>query len=469
MISHFIVRRRIAQLGWVSSLFFCAMGASANAQDDHYPQVLRYNEDYSYLSETEQHDDDFDSIKYIPLDNDPDVYLSLHGEFRERMESTHNPQFTLTGAPSDTVLQHRLLLGADLHLGPSVRIFTQLGLHDVSGRKGGALTTDKDHLDLQQAFIDVTQPLGTQSAGTLRLGRQEMLFGSGRLVAIREGPNVRRSFDGVRAIVKTPKVDVSLFATRPVTIRPGTFDDPTDDDQAFWGLYTTSKIGSGNTLDLYYMGLEKERSVYANGVGKEHRHTLGGRFSGRVGAIDYNSEAAWQFGRIGGQDIKAFTLSFDGGYTMVKLPWQPRLGIKANVESGDSDPTDGKLETFNPLFPNHAYFSEAGFGAPMNSYDIQPNLTLQPAPKLTLVIGTDFFWRYSQNDAVYTSILLPLPNTAAVNGRYIGTMLTSHLRWRPTRHWEFNLDYSSFDAGEVIRNAGGRDASFFMASAAYRF
>lgn len=452
------------------TIVFTTMSVPAFAQSDHYPQILRYNEDYTYLADSRQKDDAFDDIKYVPLDDDdPTFYLSLHGEARERLEVVDSPQLGLTSAPSDTVLQHRLLLGADLHLGRSVRVFTQLGAHAVSGRKGGATATDKDKLDLQQAFIDITQPIGARTDATLRLGRQEMILGSGRLVAVREGPNVRRSFDGARAMIKAPDVTISVFATRPVRIKPGIFDDPSDDSQALWGVYSTSRITEDHSVDLYYLGFKKDHAVYANAVGPERRHSLGARLFGKFGAMDYNAEGVWQFGTVADDNIRAYTVAFDGGYSLTNLPMKPRLGIKANVQSGDKDPTDDRLQTFNPIYPNHAYFSEAGFGAPMNGYDVQPNITLNPAPYLSIVVGTDFFWRYSKHDAVYSSILLPLPNTAQAEGRYIGTMFTSHVRWRPTRHWEFNLDYSRISAGEVIRNAGGSAASLFMASAAYRF
>src|SRR5215831_10843999 len=49
--------------------------------------LLRFNEDYRYLSAPQNRTDLFDPLKYIPLDpNDPNSYLSLGGEIRERYE-----------------------------------------------------------------------------------------------------------------------------------------------------------------------------------------------------------------------------------------------------------------------------------------------------------------------------------------------------------------------------------------------
>jgi hypothetical protein len=38
--------------------------------------------------------------------------------------------------------------------------------------------------------------------------------------------------------------------------------------------------------------------------------------------------------------------------------WTPRLGLSIDVASGDRNPHDDKLETFNPLFPNGHYLAD---------------------------------------------------------------------------------------------------------------
>ena len=51
-------------------------------------------------------------------------------------------------------------------------------------------------------FAEYKTSLSETSKLSFRLGRQEMGFGVSRLVGIREGPNVRRSFDAARIILK---------------------------------------------------------------------------------------------------------------------------------------------------------------------------------------------------------------------------------------------------------------------------
>jgi hypothetical protein len=62
----------------------------------------------------------------------------------------------------------------------------------------------------------------------LRAGRQEFEFGIGRLVDVREGPNVRLAFDGLDLILDTASWHLDGFATRPVINNLNVFDNPPD-------------------------------------------------------------------------------------------------------------------------------------------------------------------------------------------------------------------------------------------------
>ena len=80
-----------------------------------------------------------------------------------------------------------------------MRVWTEFNSGLENGRIGGPRpVVDEDKLDLHQAFVDVTVGVTGPSAAVLRVGRQEIALGAGRMYALREGPNVPLSFDGRR-------------------------------------------------------------------------------------------------------------------------------------------------------------------------------------------------------------------------------------------------------------------------------
>jgi len=88
-------------------------------------KLLRFDEDYSCLTNAANRTDWFDRVKYVPLrTNQPYWYLTFGGELRERFESVHDDNFGIRSGPDTYWLQRITLLG-DLHLGERVRVFAE--------------------------------------------------------------------------------------------------------------------------------------------------------------------------------------------------------------------------------------------------------------------------------------------------------------------------------------------------------
>ncbi|MGH7378212.1 MAG: alginate export family protein, partial [Candidatus Methylomirabilales bacterium] len=143
---------------------------------------LRFEEDYRYLRDRALRTDFWDPIKYILLKGDGGHFLSLGGEARERYEFFKHFAWGAGPEDRDGHLLQRHLLHADLHLGEQLRLFGQLQSSLEHGRKGGPRPTDEDQLDVHQAFAELKPRFGEAAARMLRVGRQEMSFGSSRLV-----------------------------------------------------------------------------------------------------------------------------------------------------------------------------------------------------------------------------------------------------------------------------------------------
>jgi hypothetical protein len=157
--------------------------------------LLRENDDWSFLADPSLRSDFWDPIKYIPLGCEG-CYVSLGGEIREAFEQVGNDNWGKQRYTNAFLLQ-RYMLHSDWHLGENFRVFVQLKSGEEDFRAGGARPIDEKRLDFEAAFLEIGNT-HKKNWAVLRIGRQELNYGSGRLVSVREGPNVRQSFDGVK-------------------------------------------------------------------------------------------------------------------------------------------------------------------------------------------------------------------------------------------------------------------------------
>ena len=446
-----------------------AYGASPEPGDSTY-HSLRYDDDFTYLSDPTKSSDPWDKFKYMPIGNGQygPSYLSLGGEVRERLESYLNPNFGIHAPPSNAYLLHRLLLNADIHVTDYARAFFQIGNMERIGDRGVTSTTDIDHLDLMQAFVDLRPPSPLGDVPVFRVGREELLFGYQRLIAVREGPNVRRDFDGLRFNDHIGDATLDLLTVRPVNDNTGVFDDHTNQNQILWGGYLTVPVGPVLKADFYELNYENEAGRYRGLTGVEKRQTFGVRLFGGSEGFDWNGEAALQTGTFRGRDIRADMLAGVGGYTFTGLPWLPRIGLESNFASGDSSQSSA-IGTFNAMYPRLPYFAETSLLVPANIYDVRPVLSFRPDPDVLVTFGWDTLWRASSSDGLYGSGMVEYTNTNKVTGPRVGTELSADVRWRVDRHLLLGAIAAEFLSGPAVREALGRDVTFFVLFATYRF
>src|SRR3989454_4419642 len=217
----------------------------------------RFNEDWSVLRGVDlgATDDFWDRLKFIPLTKDGSVWLSFGGQAREREE--YFRQFLFGSSQpeqSDAYLLSRFRLSADLHVTPYVRIFAEGKSAFALDRdlQGGRTTAFVDEFDLLNGFADIVIPLGEQASATLRGGRQELIFGSQRLVGPGDFTQIPRTFDGGTASVRIADWIVTPFWTEPVVITEKYKFNESSSDHKLFGVF-----GSGPAyllpviLDLY--------------------------------------------------------------------------------------------------------------------------------------------------------------------------------------------------------------------------
>lgn len=462
----------LASLGTVADL----AAQPAAARDPRPPPTpYRVEEDWTFLRDPARRTDPVDRVKFIPL-GPPEARasLTLGGEARHRWENYWSDAW---GAiPDDENGYHllRLNLFADVRVDGRWRTFVEIKSGLAEGKTAPVKPPEEDRLDLHQAFVEWKgdSPVFGDARLLVRLGRQELNYGGMRILTFRDGPNVRQSFDAALARVQRGGWKIDAFYARPAETDDGSFDDQTNDQQLIYGLYGVTPLQAipGANLDLYLLGYDRDNGRFPSGVGNERRYSAGARFWGRRAALDYNFEALWQWGEFRADRIQAWTIASDTGYTLATAPGKPRLYLKANVISGDRRAGDGRLDTFNALYPRGAYFGDIGLIGPANLLNLHPGVLVQLAPRWSLHVDSVLYWRESRADGVYNAggALVRLPGGS--RARNIGTQADVSLSWNRDRHLSVELAVARFWAGRFLAETGpAEDVDYLSLLTRYRF
>jgi hypothetical protein len=429
----------------ISIILFCSQSLSAQSF-----KLLRYDENYEYLKDSS--DTFYNKIKFLSLNEKKNSYLSFGGEARYEYVDFNNEDWGRQNIGHNNFFLQRYDVHADLHLGENVRIFSQIRSALQNGRKNGSRGIDEDQLSIQNLFIDVNIFKNQNRKLVSRVGRQELDYGSGRLISVREGPNARLSFTGTKLMYSAKNFSIDAFAMMTDSINAGVFDNKMSKQINLWGLYSKIIFPKAGNLDLYYIGIRRDESVFEAGTAQEKRHTIGGRFWKYGGGFIYNLEAAYQFGSFGEGNISAWTGSVDIGYLFENVKFKPSINLRNDYISGDKSKNDGKLNTFNPLYPKGGYFGFSPQVGPVNLIDIHPYATLDLTSKLKMQVDVVFNWRYSLNDGVYRpSGVLNRPGSSS-DKRYIGTAYLTNFTYSFSKYISLVSGLQYFRKGAFIED-----------------
>ncbi|MET0463404.1 MAG: alginate export family protein [Chitinophagaceae bacterium] len=454
----------------LSLVIFVLSFCEARSQQLPSFRQLRYEEDYSSLRNDTSHRR-HPSIKYLSLSRNGNTWLSMGGDIRYQYQWFRNENWGKAIADKDGFLLTRYLVHSDLHLGAKTRFFVQLQSSLANGKETSPSPVEENQLDLHQAFADVVFVRRGVTGLTLRVGRQELLYGSQRLISVRDGPNNRQSFDAARMIFSDGYGTADLFFSHFVRSKQRIFDDGFNNNVKLWGAYLVrNKVPLVRNADLYYLGLHKSNAVFADGIGRELRHSIGSRLWNTSSGARYDVEGLYQFGDLAGKAISAWTISVNAGYKFNSWKCRPELAIKTELISGDAISGDGHLNTFNPLFPRGGYFGLVSLIGPSNLFDIHPSIALNISPATTWNFDCDLFWRYSRQDGIYQPNVALIYDGSASKSLSIGRQYSTDIVYTPNRFLYLRGEFTFFKAGQFLREAGpGKNILFAAATIQYRF
>lgn len=438
--------------------------------------TLPGDEDWSFLRERARRTDPLDGLKFIPLGDE--AFLTLGLDARGGYERYRNFEFgRLPGY--DGYWQERLLPSVALTAG-RWRLYGALRQAAVDNRRPPVPASEFDRLDLHQGFAELAfgDLLGLRRDDAfLRVGRQELHYGDGRIISVRGGPNLRDDFDGGVARLRAGPWIADVFGAADTRDGADAFDNTAASGRTLWGAYGTRAVAAPVQADAYYVGYRRTVSAFVAGTGGETRHSVGTRLwvaRSAAGGWSGDVEATVSLGEfrpLGGtaQAIRAYGVSGQLTHGWPDRPLAPVLGTRWGYTSGDDDPRDGTLGTARSPHPPGRLFGEASNLGPGNLVGVRPSLQLSPVRWLLLDTEVSFFWRASTADGVYSPPGLLL--RGALGGRrYVGRELSLRVTAQLDRHLALQVAVAGFAVGGYLRdNPPARDIAYAEARVLYRF
>jgi hypothetical protein len=403
-----------------------------------------------------------------------EVTLKFGGESRYRFE--YRDDFNLADQlyEDDAVNLLRNRLNVDLKIKAkdserAYRFFAE-GQSAQSFAQNGLNKTNQfvNQIDLRQLFFEINKPIdGVPLA--VKVGRQELSYGDERFVGPSNWTNTARVFDAVKLIYNPWEwLQLDTFFSQVVRNETHLADKTVHDDN-FYGFYAAYKKIKDHVLDTFiFIRNNQDESLVSERAGKKgdlREYTLGNRFKGKKGAVDYGTEYALQFGRKAHDEIEAWAFHQEFGYTFLDEWGTPRLCTEYNHASGDRNPTDGVVSTFDNLFPtNHNKYGALDFLSLKNMHDVMMGASVKPHPKVSLASEFHWFFLDAKESAWFNASGGAFRAANPNADTQLGVELDLTASYAINKYFTALVGYSHFFAGPFAQDTGGNDAANFAYS-----
>ncbi|OED34302.1 hypothetical protein AB834_06705 [PVC group bacterium (ex Bugula neritina AB1)] len=336
--------------------------------------------------------------------------IKVGGDISAHYIKNHAMSFTSSPIDSDAsfLTQARLYVEADLtdNVKTYVRVLNQREW-DSADNIGSSIS--EDDIDLDLAYVQISEFM--YSPLTLTIGRQEIVWGSGLVIADgipNPSPNssidnawygLEAGFDAIRGQIDLDTVRFDMFVAQTKEDKPFSankndttltngdiaaaiagLDKDNNNDGMIYGL-SASRVLPSEVVLSGYVTLEVDEGIQtqdaftevtpattpvtytftgANDLGKDEIYTLGGRIEGPLYSVDprlsFEAELAYQWGdeTVYDADNAAFKAvdraswaAIIGGSYSFEHPYKPVVSLHYDYRSGDDDSEDDKNQAWS--------------------------------------------------------------------------------------------------------------------------
>ena len=368
---------------------------------------------------------------------------------------------------------------------------------------GQGLSEQDGPLDFHQAYVFFGNH--KEFPVSVKLGRQELVYGDQRLVGHLRWNNNARTFDAIKARWQNAWFGVDMFTGGLVYNDHNNLNKANSQDHFSGAYFNFPSLAKNEIVEAYLLARNVERGIATDnwsGVaapfrfpGAQDLYTAGLRIKSKplaYDAWDYGIELMHQFGNrtavfpastvpvaLAAPRLKqeAWAAVLQGGYTWTEHPWQPRLGLLYSYASGDKNATDGNSQTFQNLFATtHLHYGYMDLSSLQNLHDFRVVLSAKPLSNISLAAEvhyqlldrtTDFWYNVAGVPRNFTGAPAGSGRGYRINPSYssqVGTEIDFVAGWTFVPYAQLEVGVSHYFRGDYIKESlavsGSKDASY---------
>ena len=327
----------------------------------------------------------------------------------------------------------------------------------------------KDPLELWNSYVELIEPFSLPV--TIKAGRQRIHFGDNRIFGPGEWGNTGSwIWDAIKSDFKFKSGYLSVFYGRSEIHDPDDFSLNHRHGYECVGLYShfdvfkklffiepftmtkkdnhnryKSEKGIYGDLDTYYYGVRA--------------------YTGYIKGFKINLLYVTQQGDYSKDDVDAYGYHAWIGYKLNSFILKPQFSIEYSFASGDSNPKDGKHETFDGAYGSKdKAYGRMNLFKWQNIKDQEVNLELYPSEKSYIKLEFHRFYLAEKKDAWYHNAKI-YRDKRGNSGDFVGKEFDVVAKFKPLKKTEIQIGYGHFWPDEFAKNVASNsqaDWIFFM-------
>lgn len=378
----------------------------------------------------------------------PDNF-KISGSVRLRYESLEEQARTGLNL-SDELLAIRTTVSVEYRDGP-IRIGAEVfDSRAYLAQAGSSVSTnDVNVLEPVQAYVaaDFPDAFGKGSRATVQMGRFMLNLGSRRLISADDYRNTTSGSTGIRADFVTPSgLNITGFYVlpqirfpddQPSLLKNKSALDSESFDLRLWGaLVTRPRAIGAAAAELGYTRLQEEDAPFRPNRNRD-LHTINARVirDAKMGKVDYEAEAIWQFGHVRASsaataallDVNAWMFHLGVGYSFPGAA-KARLSLAYDYASGDGP--SAKYGRFDTLYGmRRAEYGPSGIYSAIGRANISSpavRLDLAPGKRLDVLGIYRPMWLAGRTDSFATT---GVRDATGKSGNFAGHQFDGRVRY----------------------------------------